>query len=124
LDVGHKDVSFVRRLAQLAKLDLLILDDFALTPIVANERRELLDDWVGSRVTLITGQCLACLAEPAIPDLLHLRKHRAGLAQASDEMRVHKNWQRPPETWLKHVIPWPSRTSHWIDIFTQDTFAG
>jgi hypothetical protein len=33
LDVGHKDVSYVRRLAQLAKLDLLILDDFALMRI-------------------------------------------------------------------------------------------
>jgi hypothetical protein len=33
LDVGHKDVSYVRRLAQLAKLDMLILDDFALMRI-------------------------------------------------------------------------------------------
>lgn len=59
LHVAHGDGSFSRRLAQLAKLDLLLLDDFALAPITAGERNdllELLDDRVGSRSTLITSQ--------------------------------------------------------------------
>ena len=42
LHVAHGDGSFGRRLAQLAKLDLLILDDFAIAPIAAHERNDLL----------------------------------------------------------------------------------
>ena len=45
--------------AALAKLDLLVIDDFAISPIGAAERNdllELLDDRVGTRSTLITSQ--------------------------------------------------------------------
>jgi DNA replication protein DnaC len=59
LQVAHGDGSFARRLAQLAKLDLLVLDDFAISPMGAAERNdllELLDDRVGTRSTLITSQ--------------------------------------------------------------------
>jgi DNA replication protein DnaC len=59
LKVAHADGSFARRLAQLAKLDVLVLDDFALSPIGGAERNdllELLDDRVGSRSTIITSQ--------------------------------------------------------------------
>ena len=51
--------AFGRRLAQLAKLDLLVIDDFAISPIGAPERNdllELLDDRIGTRSTLITSQ--------------------------------------------------------------------
>src|SRR5450830_459898 len=51
--------SFARRLTQLAKLDLLIIDDFAISPMGAPERNdllELLDDRIGTRSTLITSQ--------------------------------------------------------------------
>ena len=57
--VAHGDGSFARRLAQLAKLDLLVIDDFAIAPMGARERNdllELLDDRVGTRSTLITSQ--------------------------------------------------------------------
>jgi hypothetical protein len=57
--VAHGDGGFTRRLAQLARLDLLLIDDFALAPIAAHERSdllELLDDRVGSRSTIITSQ--------------------------------------------------------------------
>jgi DNA replication protein DnaC len=43
----------------LAKLDLLVIDDFAISPMGAAERNdllELLDDRVGTRSTLITSQ--------------------------------------------------------------------
>ena len=59
LQVAHGDGSFARRLSQLAKLDLLLIDDFAISPVDAGQRNdllELLDDRVGSRSTLITSQ--------------------------------------------------------------------
>lgn len=59
LKVAHGDGSFSRRLAQLAKLDVLLIDDFALAPITPSERNdllELLDDRVGTRSTIITSQ--------------------------------------------------------------------
>ena len=59
LRVAHGDGSFSRRLAQLARIDLLVIDDFAIAPITAADRNdllELLDDRVGSRSTLITSQ--------------------------------------------------------------------
>jgi DNA replication protein DnaC len=59
LQVAHGDGSFARRLAQLARLDLLLIDDFAISPIDAGQRNdllELLDDRVGARSTLITSQ--------------------------------------------------------------------
>lgn len=59
LQVAHGDGSFARRLIQLAKLDLLVLDDFAISPMGGPERADLLevlDDRVGTRSTLITSQ--------------------------------------------------------------------
>jgi DNA replication protein DnaC len=59
LQVAHGDGSFARRLTQLAKLDLLVIDDFAISPMGAAERNdllELLDDRVGTHSTLITSQ--------------------------------------------------------------------
>ncbi len=59
LQVAHGDGSFARRLTQLAKLDLLVIDDFAISPMGAAERNDLLevlDDRIGSRSTLITSQ--------------------------------------------------------------------
>jgi DNA replication protein DnaC len=78
LHVAHGDVSFARRLNLLAKLDLLILDDFAIAPIAAHERNkllELLDDSVGNRATLITSQLPvtawhAWLHEPTLADAI------------------------------------------------------
>ena len=59
LQVAHGDGSFARRLAQLAKLDLMVIDDFAISPMGAAERNnllELLDERIGTRSTLITSQ--------------------------------------------------------------------
>lgn len=59
LHVAHGDGTFTRRLAQLARIDLLAIDDFAIKPLKASERNdllELLDDRVGARATLITSQ--------------------------------------------------------------------
>lgn len=59
LHVAHGDGSYARRMAQLAKLDVLVIDDFAITPMGAAERNDLLevlDDRVGTKSTLITSQ--------------------------------------------------------------------
>ena len=59
LQVAHGDGSFARRLAALAKLDLLVIDDFAISPVgpaEPNDLLELLDDRIDTRSTLITSQ--------------------------------------------------------------------
>lgn len=59
LQLAHADGSFRKRLATLAKTSVLVIDDFAIAPIGARERNdllELLDDRVGSRATLLTSQ--------------------------------------------------------------------
>ena len=51
--------NILKCVAQLARLDLLVIDDFAISPIGAAERNdllELLDDRIGTRSTLITSQ--------------------------------------------------------------------
>jgi DNA replication protein DnaC len=78
LHVAHGDGSFGRRLAQLARIDLLALDDFAIAPITPGERNdllELLDDRVGARSTLITSQLPvnawhAWLDDPTLADAI------------------------------------------------------
>ena len=59
LSVAHADGSFRKRLAAIAKVNILVIDDFAIAPIGARERSdllELLDDRVGVRSTLVTSQ--------------------------------------------------------------------
>ncbi len=78
LRVAHGDGSFGRRLAQLARIDLLAIDDFAIAPITAAERNdllELLDDRVGTRATLITSQLPVAawhewLSDPTLADAI------------------------------------------------------
>jgi DNA replication protein DnaC len=78
LRVAHGDGSFGRRLAALARIDLLAIDDFAIAPVTAAERNdllELLDDRVGTRATLITSQLPVAawhewLADPTLADAI------------------------------------------------------
>lgn len=59
LAVSHGDGSFRRRLNQLAKVDLLLLDDFGmatLNPVGRNDLLEVIEQRTGSRSTLITSQ--------------------------------------------------------------------
>jgi DNA replication protein DnaC len=97
LRIAHGDGSFGKRLAQLARLDLLVLDDFALAPISAVERTdllELLDDRVGSHSTLITSQLPvsawhAWLNDPTLADAILDRIVHAAhkIALKGDSMR-------------------------------------
>src|SRR6218665_224857 len=67
-----------RRLAHLARVDVLLLADFAGAPMEAGERTdllELLDDRVGTKATLITSQLKvnkwhAWLDDPTIADAI------------------------------------------------------
>ena len=59
LRIAHGDGSFGRTLQQLAKVDVLILDDWGLAPLEENARHDLLeviDDRAGSRSTVLTSQ--------------------------------------------------------------------
>lgn len=91
LRVAHGEGGFARRLAQLARVDVLLLDDFAGAPMEPGERGdllELLDDRVGTKATLITSQMTvdkwhAWLNDPTVADaildrIVH-RSHRIAL---------------------------------------------
>jgi DNA replication protein DnaC len=59
LSLSHADGTFRKRLAALARIQLLAIDDFGICPVGPRERSdllELLDDRIGSRSTVISSQ--------------------------------------------------------------------
>jgi DNA replication protein DnaC len=59
LTMAHADGTFAKLLARLAKMDVLVLDDFALAPMNDMNRRDLLEvfeDRDGLKSTIITSQ--------------------------------------------------------------------
>lgn len=101
LRIAHGDGSFTRRLAALARTDVLLIDDWGLAPPTAAERSDLLevlDDRVGTRSTVITSQLPVehwheYLGEPTLADaildrILHA-SHR--LTLAGESMRKARN---------------------------------
>ena len=59
LTLAHADGSYVRLLAKLARIDVLVIDDWGLTPVADQERcdlLEVLEDRFGQRSTIITSQ--------------------------------------------------------------------
>lgn len=78
LKVAHGDGSFGKRLTQLAKADLLILDDFGLAALGSSDRAdllEILDDRVNTRSTIMTSQLPidhwhAYLNDPTLADAI------------------------------------------------------
>jgi DNA replication protein DnaC len=59
LALARADGSYARQLRQLAKVDTLVIDDWALVPLAADGRRdllEILDDRYQRRSTLVTSQ--------------------------------------------------------------------
>ena len=59
LTLARADGTYIRLLARLARLDVLVLDDWGLAPVQDQERRdllEILEDRYGSRSTIITSQ--------------------------------------------------------------------
>lgn len=78
LALAHGDGRFPKLLAALAKTDLLVLDDWGLAPLAADQRRdllELLDDRHARRSTLVTSQLPvdhwhAYLGDPTLADAI------------------------------------------------------
>jgi DNA replication protein DnaC len=59
LNLCHADGTFRKRLAAIAKISLLVIDDFAISPIGPRERNdllELLDDRVGNSASILASQ--------------------------------------------------------------------
>lgn len=57
--LARADGTWARVLARVARIDVLVIDDFAIAPITDEQRRdllELLDDRYGSRSTIVTSQ--------------------------------------------------------------------
>lgn len=86
LEIAYGDGSLVKERAKIAKADLLILDDWALAPLTARGRHELLeliDDRIGTGSVLITSQLPidqwhAYIGEPTVADaILDRLVHRA-----------------------------------------------
>lgn len=109
LGIAHGDGSFGRQLVQLARIDVLILDDWGLTPLEQVARHDLLevvDDRVGTRSTIITSQLPvehwhAWLNDPTLADaildrLVH-QSHRIALKGES----LRKN---PPKS-VSEITP-------------------
>lgn len=102
LAVGHADGTYPRRLAALARLDLLVLDDWGLAPLTGDQRRdllELLDDRYDRRSTLVAAQLPVehwhdYLADPTLADaILDRLVHNAHkLSLQGESLRK----QRPP----------------------------
>jgi DNA replication protein DnaC len=59
LALARADGTYIRLLTQLARLDVLVVDDWGLAPVQDQERRdflEILEDRYGARSTIITSQ--------------------------------------------------------------------
>ena len=59
LRIARADGTYIRVLGKIARVDVLVIDDFALTAVGDDERRdlsEILEDRHGSRSTIVAGQ--------------------------------------------------------------------
>lgn len=86
LALAHADGSYTTLLARLARIDVLVLDDWGLAPLKESQRQDLLEvleDRDGSRSTVITSQLPReqwhdYLGEPTVADaILDRVVHRA-----------------------------------------------
>src|SRR5882762_2856347 len=86
LNLCHADGTFRKRLAAIAKINLLVIDDFAISPIGPRERNdllELLDDRAGN--------CASILASQLPVDHWHEYLNDPTLADAIMDRLVHSS---------------------------------
>ena len=95
LRLARADGTYHRLLARIAKVDVLVLDDFAIAPLTEDARRdllEILEDRYGLRSTVFTSQLKpdrwhAFLADPTVADAICDRvlhgAHKVALAGPS-----------------------------------------
>jgi DNA replication protein DnaC len=99
LRVSHGDGSYIKLLKTISKTSLIVLDDFGLTALSAQDRTdllEILDDRINTGSTLIASQLPvdtwhAYLGEPTLADAILDRivhtSHRIELQVPGDSMR-------------------------------------
>jgi DNA replication protein DnaC len=76
--MARADGTYPRLLARVARIDLLIIDDFAIAPLTDSERRdllEILEDRHATRATIVTSQLAPgdwhdYLADPTLADAI------------------------------------------------------
>lgn len=93
LKLAHGDGSFRKRLMQIARIDLLILDDFGVSTLTQFERQDLLEliDDRTTKSTLITSQIPVkawhdVIGEPTLADaILDRIVHRAHIIKLTGE---------------------------------------
>jgi DNA replication protein DnaC len=100
LRIAHGDGSFGRRLAQLAKTDVLIIDDWATGPITQAARSDLLevlDDRTTGKSTIVTSQLTVehwheYLADPTLADAIldRIVHHSHRIALHGESLRKNR----------------------------------
>jgi DNA replication protein DnaC len=100
LALAHADGTYTRLLGRLAKIDVLVLDDWGLAPLREQERRdilEILEDRHATRSTVVTSQIPVenwhdYLADPTIADAILDR-----LVHNAHRLRLKGPSRRKPE---------------------------
>lgn len=78
LRIARADGTYARLLARIARVDVLVIDDFAISPVKDEERRdllEILEDRHGTRSTIVSSQLPPSewhdyLADPTLADAI------------------------------------------------------
>src|SRR6516162_9991039 len=105
LAVAHVDGSFGRQLTKFARIDVLVLDDFAMAPLKDSERRdflELCDDRYQRRSMILTSQLPLAhwheqIGDPTLADsILDRLVHNAYRIELNGES-IRKKRGRKPE---------------------------
>lgn len=106
LAVAHVDGSFGRLLTKLARIDILVLDDFAMAPLKDSERRdflELCDDRYQRRSIILTSQLPLAhwheqIGDPTLADsILDRMVHNAYRIELNGESMRKKRGRKPEE---------------------------
>lgn len=106
LAVAHVDGSFGRLLTRLARIDILVLDDFAMAPLKDSERRdflELCDDRYQRRSMILTSQLPLAhwheqIGDPTLADsILDRLVHNAYRIELNGESIRKKRGRKPEE---------------------------
>ena len=106
LAVAHADGSFGRLLLKLARIDVLLLDDFAMAPFKDSERRDFLeicDDRYERRSLILTSQVPVAhwheqIGDPTIADsILDRIVHNAYRVELNGESMRKKRGRKPEE---------------------------
>ncbi len=104
--VAHVDGSFGRLLTKLARIDILVLDDFAMAPLKDSERRdflELCDDRYQRRSMILTSQLPLAhwheqIGDPTLGDsILDRLVHNAYRIELNGESMRKKRGRKPEE---------------------------